>query len=123
VRLHGIYFAWAHPKGKPIPIPNHQTDLPPQSILQPAPSSATKSVMKCPAAGCDSTMMHRTTVDGLPMLTCTHGHIICVDSSAQLANFTHQLTSIVTALATHMQAVEKSLADLKKSVENLSSPK
>ena len=79
--------------------------------------------MKCPAAGCESTMMHRTTVDGLPMLTCTHGHIICVDSTAQLASFTRQLTSIVTALATHMQAVEKSIAELKKSVENLSSPK
>ena len=68
-------------------------------------------------------MMHRTTVDGLPMLTCTHGHIICVDSSTQLAAFARQLTSIVTALATHMQAVEKNLADLKKSVETLSPPK
>jgi hypothetical protein len=79
--------------------------------------------MKCPAAGCDSTMVHRTTVDGLPMLTCAHGHIICVDSSTQLANFTRQLTSIVTALATHMQAVEKSLMELKKVVDNLSLPK
>jgi hypothetical protein len=68
-------------------------------------------------------MMHRTTVDGLPMLTCTHGHIICVDSSAQLAAFARQITSIVTALASHMQAVEKNLADLKKSVETLSPPK
>jgi len=79
--------------------------------------------MKCPAAGCDSTMMHRTTVDGLPMLTCTHGHIICVDSSAQLAAFARQLTSIVTALATHMQDVEKGLMELKKVVDNLSFPK
>jgi hypothetical protein len=79
--------------------------------------------MKCSAAGCESTMMQRTSVDGLPMLTCTHGHVICIDSSTQLATFAHQLTAIVTALATHMQAVEKSLADLKKSVENLSSPK
>lgn len=79
--------------------------------------------MKCPAAGCESTMMQRTSIDGLPMLTCTHGHVICVDSSTQLATFARQLTAIVTALATHMQAVEKSLTDLKKSVENLSSPK
>jgi hypothetical protein len=122
VRLHGIYFAWAHLKGKPIPIAS-PADFLPQSILQPALSSATKSPMKCPAAGCDSTMMHRTTVDGLPMLTCTHGHIICVDSSAQLAAFARQLTSIVTALATHMQDVEKGLMELKKVVDNLSFPK
>jgi len=74
--------------------------------------------MKCPAAGCESTMMQRTTIDGLPMLTCSHGHVICVDSSTQLAIFTRQLTSIVTALATHMQAVEHSLAELKKAIEN-----
>jgi hypothetical protein len=64
-------------------------------------------------------MMQRSTIDGLPMLSCSHGHVICVDSSAQLASFARQLTSIVTALATHMQAVENNLADLKKAVENL----
>jgi len=52
------------------------------------------------------------------MLTCSHGHVICVDSSTQLAAFARQLTAIVTALATHMQAVEKSLGDLKKTIEN-----
>jgi len=57
------------------------------------------------------------------MLTCTHGHVICVDSSTQLATFTCQLTAIVTALATHMQSVEKNLAELKKAVDNLSLPK
>lgn len=82
-----------------------------------------KPAMKCPAAGCESTMMQRSTIDGLPMLTCTHGHVIGVDSSAQLATFTRQLTSIVTALATHLQAVEKNVDDLKKAVENLSHTK
>jgi hypothetical protein len=78
-----------------------------------------KIAMKCPAAGCESSMMQRTTMDGLPMLTCGHGHVICVDSSTQLATFTRQLTAIVTALATHIQFVEKSLAELKKAIENL----
>jgi hypothetical protein len=75
--------------------------------------------MKCPAAGCESTSLQKATIDGLPMLTCSHGHVVCVDSSAQLAAFTHQLTAIVTALATHMQGVETSLGELKKAVENL----
>jgi hypothetical protein len=94
-----------------------------QSVLQPLRSSVTKFLMKCPATGCESTMMQRTTVDGLPMLTCSHGHVICVDSSTQLATFTRQLTAIVTALATHMQALEGNLSELKKSVENHSLPK
>ncbi len=57
------------------------------------------------------------------MLTCSHGHVVCVDSSAQLAALTHQIAGIVTALATHMQGVEKSLGELKKVVENSSLPK
>lgn len=68
-------------------------------------------------------MLQKTVVSGLPLITCSHGHVVCIDSSAQLATFTHQLTSIVTALATHMQAVEKTLAELKKTVENFSLPK
>jgi hypothetical protein len=79
--------------------------------------------MKCPAAGCESTSLQKSTIDGLPMLTCGHGHVVCVDSSAQLATFTHQLTTIVTALATHMQGVEKSLTELKKAIESSSLPK
>jgi hypothetical protein len=79
--------------------------------------------MKCQATDCDSTMLQKTIVSGLPLITCGHGHVVCVDSSAQLATFTHQITSIVTALATHMQAVEKTLAELKKSIDNLSFPK
>ena len=54
------------------------------------------------------------------MFTCSHGHLICIDASTQLATFTHQLTAIVTTLATHMQAIEKNLADLKKAVDGLS---
>lgn len=79
--------------------------------------------MKCPAAGCESTSLQKSTIDGLPMLTCSHGHVVCVDSSSQIAAFAHQLTAIVTALATHMQGIEKSLGELKKTVENSSLPK
>jgi hypothetical protein len=79
--------------------------------------------MKCPAAGCESTSLQKSTIDGSPMLTCSHGHVVCVDSSAQFAALNHQLITIVTNLATHMQAVEKSLVELKKAIENLSVPK
>jgi hypothetical protein len=122
VPSHGIYFAWARSKGKPI-SPRFTTLFDCAIRFTTGSFIGYKLPMKCPAAGCESTMMHKTIVDGLPMLTCTHGHVICVDSSTQLATFARQLTSIVTALATHLQAVEKNLAELKKTVEDLSLPK
>jgi hypothetical protein len=68
-------------------------------------------------------MLQKSIVDGLPMLSCSHGHVICVDSSAQMTALAHQIGGIVTALAAHMQSVEKSIVDLKKAVENSSAPK